>query len=242
MAVKLAVNELFPANELTFQGEGKNVGMPCVFIRLSGCNLHCSFCDTAYTWRWTDKHPHNSNKVYDPRKEIHPMEAVDVADWVLNHPAKPNAVVISGGEPMLQQKALEGLTEILHRNGIWTEMETAGTIKPFNWALVRRFTVSPKLSNSGNDLYSRYKMDVLDWFSQSNRAVFKFVVTSEADFQEIDALVRRHNMQEVYVMPEGIDGQVIKERMQKLAAMVLARNYKLTTRLHVELFGNRRGV
>lgn len=238
----LVINELFPKDTLTFQGEGKNIGMPCVFIRLGGCNLHCSFCDTSYTWRWTDKHPHVSGKVYNPKKELHPMKVSEVTEWVLGHPARPQAVVISGGEPMLQQKALERLTKILHFNNIWTEMETAGTVKPFNWALVRQFTVSPKLANSGNSLKERYKPDVLDWFSDSQRAIFKFVVTQESDFDEIDELVKRHRMHDVYIMPEGIDSETIKTRLQKIAMMALERKYRLTTRLHVELFGNKRGI
>lgn len=224
----LAVNEIFGP---TFQGEGKNAGMLCAFLRLAGCNLACQWCDTPYTWNW---------KQYKPRDEIHFMAVNDVLNYLIAAPVK--SLVISGGEPMLQQKALRYLTTELHCLNWWTEIETAGTVKPDGAELVKQFTVSPKLKNSGNSNHKRYKPDALDFFSSCGRAVFKFVVCDLSDFDEIDGLVKTHNLKPVYIMPEGVDRESIDDRLKVIAGAVIERGYNLTGRLHISIYGQRRGI
>lgn len=224
----LAVNEIFGP---TFQGEGKNIGMPTMFLRLAGCNLHCSWCDTPYTWDW---------QRYDRRAESHPTPWEAVATQLQAQSLRN--LVISGGEPLLQSKALLPLTTALHVDGWHIEVETAGTVQPTDWALADLYTVSPKLANSGNLLAQRYHPETLTAFAQSGKAVFKFVVEGLADFAELDQLVTTHRLHPVYIMPQGILAEQVQQTAQQVANAAIERGYYLTTRLHVLLYGNRRGV
>src|ERR1700674_1282213 len=151
----LVVSEVFGP---TFQGEGPSIGRRCSFLRLGGCNLHCSWCDTPYTWDWTGR----NGKKYDPKVELSRMSTADVmASLSATH---TEMLVISGGEPLLQQRALLPLLEAAAERGWWTEIETAGTIAPTieTTERVSRFNVSPKLANSGNRLERRYVPTALD--------------------------------------------------------------------------------
>src|SRR5882762_8325214 len=107
---QLAVSEIFGP---TWQGEGSSIGKRCYFLRLGGCNQHCVWCDTPYTWDWTGR----NGTVYDPKREIRKYTPDDIVaelnrmlpDWELNDDWRrmnPKMLVISGGEPMLQQKRL----------------------------------------------------------------------------------------------------------------------------------------
>lgn len=228
MTDTLAVNEIFGP---TLQGEGKNIGMPCMFLRLAGCNLACSWCDTKYAWDW---------KHYDSRAEIHPTPWLDVYHALSQ--SKVRNLVVSGGEPMLQQKTLQNLANALHGDKWHVEIETAGTIKPITSELVDLFTVSPKLENSQNPLSKRLRADALTAFADSNRAVFKFVVCDMDDFDEIDALVERFHLRNVYIMPEGVTNAALQDGAERIVQAVLDRGYNLTMRLQVALYGKRRGV
>jgi 7-carboxy-7-deazaguanine synthase len=154
-------------------------------------------------------------------------------------------LVISGGEPMLQQRMLDPLLHMLKPQGIQVEIETNGTVKPeFSSELVSQFNVSPKLNNSGNDVFERYNYEALCWFKVCGRAAFKFVATSVDDLREIADIVHSCHLppDRVYVMPEGKDPNAINEHAQQLASEVIRYGWNLTTRLHVLLYGNRRGV
>lgn len=232
----LAVNEIFGP---TIQGEGVNIGVPTMFLRLTGCNQHCVFCDTPYTWDWTGR----NGKVYNRKDETHLMSTDEVLATLLAHPgAHTKHLVISGGEPMLQQRRLIALTNALRlEHGWFTEIETAGTIIPLG-NLVDLFTISPKLKSSGNDDL-RINSNALHRFADDapNR-IFKFVVSTMDDLKEVDQLVHDYRLTRVYVMPEGIEREKINERMQTFVDAVIERGYILTTRLQIQLYGNRRGV
>lgn len=243
MEQNLIVNEIFGN---TVQGEGPSVGQLCAFIRLGNCNLFCNFCDTFWTWRFTDKHPHVANIVADPKEELHRMTNQEILDKV--SPLNPPMIIISGGEPMLQAEKLEVLIPFLIKNIdalIRIEIETAGTI--FNDKLVDysyiHFNVSPKLENSGNPKSLRYRPEVLEKFVYAE-AIFKFVVCDEGDFEEIEEIVKevRIPRHRIYVMPEGISSEVQTGRMQYLVDEVIKRRWNLTPRLHVMIWQNRRGV
>lgn len=235
----LAVSEIFGP---TFQGEGKNIGLPVMFLRLAGCNQHCVWCDTPYTWRFTDKYPHEWNTVFDPKKEIHKMSIEQVKDILMKHLPLGN-LVVSGGEPMLQQDNLFRLFRELKRDD-WKhiEMETAGSIKPIYSNDIDLFTVSIKLSNSGNPRNLSINPIAIAEFMRGKRAIFKFVASSLEDFDEIDALVTKFNLSPVYIMPEGIDGDKLQETAQQIAQAAIERNYLLTMRMQILLYGNKRGV
>src|SRR3954471_17481940 len=109
MTRSLLVSEIFG---LTIQGEGRSVGVPCAFLRLGGCNLHCTWCDTPYTWVFDDRHTvlHGAHKRYDPVEELQRLSVEDVINQLRHvQPDEYGLVVISGGEPMLQQDVLADL-------------------------------------------------------------------------------------------------------------------------------------
>ncbi len=234
--MKLAVNEIFGP---TFQGEGKTIGKPVMFLRLSGCNLACVWCDTPYTWDWTGK---NGVK-YDPKTETRMMEIPEIALELSGCETSHN-LVISGGEPFLQQKNLIHLINWLKDAGWYIEIETAGTIAPTPDNYADQFTVSLKLEHSGNPLDERRKPLAIIPFVQDSRSIFKFVVTQESDFDEIDLICKAYEIDpsRVWIMPEGINAEAINQHSQQIAGLTLKHGYNLTTRLQVLLYGNRRAV
>lgn len=239
------VSEVFHS----IQGEGRNLGMPCTFLRLAHCNLGCVWCDTPYTWDWMH---------YDPRKEVKTL-AIPTVHMMISNWHDRN-LVITGGEPMLQAHSIVRLIDHSEQHPIETtkatfhkfqhiEIETAGTIRPSDslTSRINLYTVSPKLENSGNDKKRRYHPDALEDFAHLanfNKAVFKFVVQTVEDFDEIDVIARLHGLppSAVYIMPEGIDAGAINARLQVIAEAAMVRNFRITTRLHIALFGNKRGV
>jgi 7-carboxy-7-deazaguanine synthase len=231
----LMVSEIFGP---TFQGEGASLGRRCVFLRLGGCNLHCRWCDTPYTWDWTGR----NGKAYDPRYELRRMDAATV--WEALRVLGSNMLVVSGGEPLLQQRALLRVLDLASQAGWWIEIETAGTVAPSAHAVstVSQFNVSPKLAHSGNSLKARYLPDVLDFLQRSGKAVWKFVAQELSDLDQISELVDRHSLEPVYVMPEGAEFDVINTRGQALAQAVIAHGWNVTTRLQILLHGDRRGI
>jgi 7-carboxy-7-deazaguanine synthase len=224
----LVVSEVFGS---TVQGEGPSIGRRAGFVRLGKCNLACRFCDSKFTWAWDE---------YDPAVELHDMEVAEIVARVdtMDVPM----VVITGGEPLLQQRELEPLARQLKQVGKRIEVETAGTIAPRLGDLVDQWNVSPKLANSGNPLERRYKPDVLRAFEATGRAIFKFVACEPSDLEEIASIVDECALTDIWVMPEGTDAATLEERSALLADPVIARGWNLTTRLHILLWGDKRGV
>lgn len=226
---ELVVAEVFGP---TFQGEGPSIGRRASFVRLGRCNLDCSWCDTPYTWDW-DR--------YDPSEELRHESGTSVLAQ-LDRMA-PEIVVITGGEPLLQQRRLVPLLDGCTARGWPVEIETNGTIILDDRivGLVRQWNVSPKLANSGIPSGKRIRPDALAALSETGRALFKFVVTQPADLDEVANLVDAHGLEPVWIMPEGTDPATMLEHVRQLAAPVLARGWNLTPRLQVLLWGNQRG-
>ncbi len=224
---QLLVSEVFGP---TIQGEGASLGLPCAFLRLGGCNQKCVFCDTPYTW---------DASRFDLRKELRTESVASLAERILALGVK--ALVVSGGEPMLQQDSLRILNELLRQNGLHVEVETAGTIACAWPDLFDQYNVSPKLANSGNALSVRYNPGALDSLMATGRANFKFVVSNPLELADVDALVDRHGLRPVYIMPEGINSDVIRKTSLEIVDAVIQRGYRLTPRLHIDLWGNTRG-
>ncbi len=244
----LRVNEVFGP---TVQGEGPATGRHCLFVRLALCNLRCTWCDTAYTWAFTAtlashlERPH----VYDQATNAVAMTVPEVLDqlrkcWPID--ARPTTVVVSGGEPMLQQRALIPLAAALVDRGHAVHVETAGTIPPVPGlaALVELFVVSPKLAHSGNQRAKRFRPGALGAFADLGaRAAFKFVVMDTGDLAEVDDIVRRVPIPDgrVMVMPEGITVGAVVATGREIADAVLARGWGLSLRNHVMLWADVRG-
>ncbi|MEX2294552.1 MAG: 7-carboxy-7-deazaguanine synthase QueE [Acidimicrobiales bacterium] len=226
---ELVVAEVFGP---TFQGEGPSLGRRAGFVRLGRCNLDCVWCDTPYTWDW---------ERFDPAVELRrsPISAVVTRLEEMS----PEIVVITGGEPLLQQRRLGPLLDACAQRGWAVEIETNGTIvpDPAVIARVRQWNVSPKLANSGIDLATRIRPDALAAFVAAGNAVFKFVVAATDELDEIDELAEAYGLSPVWVMPEGTDANTLTERARSLAEPVLDRGWNFTPRLHVLLWGDERG-
>lgn len=230
----LHLNELF----VSVQGEGPHTGEPALFVRTAICNLTCSWCDTAYTWEWTR---------FDKAREVHTFTVDDAIGRVLKElPPQVRLVVLTGGEPMLQQDALgEVITGVRqHRPDVRFEIETNGTKSPSSQMreLVSLFVVSPKLAHSGIAESHRLVPSALADLS-STRSVLKFVVRTPSDFDEVDTIVKlsRFERDRVWVMPEGTDPAVLRMRMVDLVPIAIERGFKVSGRLHMTLWGDERG-
>lgn len=221
----LLVSEIFDS----IQGEGPSMGRPSTFLRLGLCNLRCAWCDTPYTWKWDE---------FSMREELRQLGIDEVASRV----GHCSNLVITGGEPLLQREAL---TALLQRVEARVEVETAGTLGPGALAdRVAQWNVSPKLSSSANPLEKRFVPDALDELMALEGAVLKLVIGSDADLEEAHSLVAKLNVKpsRVWLMPEGTDAETLREGALKLVPVCTERGYNLSTRLHVLLWGDRRGV
>lgn len=228
----LALAEWFGS---TFQGEGPSTGRTAFFIRTGGCNLHCSWCDTPFTW---------DASRFDLRTEIARV-AVPV---VVRAAAASGAsiAVITGGEPLLHQRqpGWGALLDGLAAAGMEIEVETNGTLRPapHTQERVTRFNVSPKLAHAGDPVAARIRAGALRALVATGNASFKFVARDVNDLDEIQGIVDAVNVPQgrVWVMPEGTTAETVLARARALADPVLARGWNLTTRLHVLLWNDER--
>lgn len=215
----------------SIQGEGTLAGVPSVFVRASGCNLRCCWCDTPYT-SW--------------QPEGRQMELSEIIDAVAAFPARH--VVVTGGEPMIAPQIIQ-LTEKLGALGLHITVETAGTV----FAPVRAdlMSISPKLANSvpqgawaDRHAKLRYQPEVLRLLMADYEYQLKFVIASVDDIEEVERIAGEigASRDRVLLMPEGIDADVLAERGRWLAEICKERGYRFSPRLHVMLWGNRRGV
>jgi organic radical activating enzyme len=236
----------------TIQGEGKNLGRPSIFVRSSLCNLHCIWCDTDYTWNWEGtrfahvKDADPAYKKFRMEDQIVEMEVSEIAEEVMKYPCKN--LVLTGGEPMMQQEDWVKLMEILRSRdeNYFFEVETNGTKLPtpaFD-KYIDQYNVSPKLANSGNKKSLREKADVYAYFAEKQKAVFKFVQTKEADLEETLALIQQFHIppHRVYMMPEGTSPASLQAKQQWLVEICKQHGFNYTDRLHVHIYGAKRGV
>lgn len=234
------------------QGEGRNAGRIRTFIRFSGCNLHCVWCDTPYTWNWTGtKFAHVRDAPGAPHKFDRAAETarLGVEDAAAAIQAlSSEGVVITGGEPLMQREGLLALIEALKRENpaLLIEIETNSSIAPSDelTARVDLFMVSPKLAHSGNDAAIALKAEALTVFARLESACFKFVARTPRDLDQVDALVREYSLsrEHTYIMPEGTDAETLAVRGRALIGEIMARGFQFSPRLHIELFGDTRGT
>ncbi|MDO8473285.1 MAG: 7-carboxy-7-deazaguanine synthase QueE [Dehalococcoidia bacterium] len=217
------------------QGEGASIGTPAVFLRLALCNLACRWCDTKYTWDWES---------HDRDGLVMEMAARDIVKAVLAY--RCPRLVVTGGEPLVQQRELAPVLKALKGSGLTIEVETNGTIVPDDdlAAVVDQWNVSPKMESSGNSRSAREVAAAYQFFRGQDSADFKFVVDSEDDFEEVNVIVGRYGLshQRVILMPQATDTENLLERGRWLAGLSKQTGYRTSTRLHVLLWGNRRGV
>ena len=231
----MKISELF----FSIQGEGELTGVPSVFVRTSGCNLRCRWCDTKYaSWK-----PEGENVTIN-----------DLLEKVCSYPARH--VVISGGEPMIA-KGIKDFTRLLKESGKHITIETAGTIAP-NGIQCDLASLSPKLSDStpkegdiNKEWIDRHESKRLDygilseWVNLYNFQL-KFVVSKEEEIKEIQNVISRIEgkilPEKVLLMPEGIDSDTLRSRYDLLIDLCKENGYRLCNRLHIDLFGNTPGT
>ena len=250
--IKLALLNGGPEIFHSIQGEGVSMGVPSVFVRASLCNLHCQWCDTDYTWNWENTpwaHERDEEPDYQKFKKsefLIELATQDVADRIASFPC--TNVILTGGEPLLQDKAWQSVIDHLININVdyRFELETNGTLVPSEVldAAISQYNVSPKLENSGNDTSKRINGDALRFFAKSNKAWFKFVVSEEGDLCEIENLIFNHSLPQnrILLMPEGRTNETLEKRRLWLADICRDRNYRYSDRLHIQLWGSKRGV
>jgi 7-carboxy-7-deazaguanine synthase len=217
----------------SIQGEGKLTGMPSVFIRASGCNLRCSWCDTPYA-------------SWNPEGEDWPLDKILKA--VEKFPARH--AVLTGGEPVIMPEISDLCTSLKSR-GYHITIETAATI--FSKVKVDLASLSPKLSNSTPagkfaepHEKNRLNIPVIQQFIDSSPDFqLKFVVSSEKDLTEVRAILDQLNNwhpSDVQLMPEGTDATTLDSRAGWVTEVCKREGFRFCPRLHVLLYGNRRGT
>lgn len=212
----------------TIQGEGPNAGRLSSFVRLSGCNLTCSWCDSAYTWDW---------ERYGHKEETHPTPVSEVIDIIGKLPGR---VIITGGEPLLQATNLAlVLRELPHRS---FDVETNGT-RPLGATAPYWDTIicSPKVIPSAGQGPLARALDPLT--ALDRRTVFKFVVADERDAAAVDAFVGEWDLDPatVWLMPEGVTPEALSARTPDVAQWAVDHGYNFTSRLHVYAWHDTRG-
>ena len=227
----------------SLQGEGPSVGRPVAFVRLSRCNLACSWCDTAYTWRFEgDNRPHRDGTIFERTANQVALSEEETAARIMA--LGQDRLVITGGEPLLQGAALARMVALL--DGMTVEIETNGTVAPHPALdpLVAQYNVSPKLAHSGNPAELALLPERLTAWAEEPKAYFKFVISSPEDVLEVLELIERHAIDpaRVYLMPEGTDSATLRAREVWLAPLALQNGLRLSDRLHIHLYGDSRGT
>jgi organic radical activating enzyme len=254
VADNLILAKLGAAPEIFYsiQGEGFSSGLPSVFLRLSGCNLQCIWCDTDYTWNFEGtpyEHQNDQRPGYRKfaRAEVQcRLSSSEAAAAIRQFPCRN--VIFTGGEPLLQSSALAGVMTHLRESAAdyRFDFETNGTRLP-DQALESfepRYNVSPKLANSGMALEQRLQPDVLRWFAACPRATFKFVCQHTQDVTEVRDLMAQVGIraEQIFLMPEATSPEMLSERRRWLIAQCLESGFRFSDRLHVAVWGSKRGV
>lgn len=220
----MQIARLHDAPELFYslQGEGVRMGTPAVFLRLAGCNLHCSWCDTKYSWK---------KGLELPVEEV----AARIAAFACR------GLVVTGGEPLLQQEELAALLQLLPAD-TFVEVETNGSLCPSADLLARvgQWNVSPKLQHSGNAAEAALQAESLAVFAGLPHAWFKFVVQGEQDWPAIEALQLPH--ERIVLMPLAASRAALEQARPAVAEMCLRHRVRLGERMHLVLWDTKKGV
>lgn len=234
----------------TIQGEGKLNGIPSLFIRLAGCNLHCCWktvdgylcpCDTAYA-------------AYQI-KQAQQWSVEDICQTIRHNTGNIQHIVITGGEPFLQNKELKQLcTKLKEEYGFHLTVETNGTV--FDEGLARQFdllSISPKLSSSHQGSTYPYPgiavkciQKLIDCAAGQNKEFqLKFVYSAEEDIDEIRLLLaqlQHWKNEDILLMPLGGNTKTLRSNMNKTLEQCIRNGWRYCDRLHISLFGDKAGV
>lgn len=212
----------------SLQGEGATIGTPAIFLRLFGCNLSCEWCDTPYSWK----------------KPSQPVDLTinQIKSKIMGIDCK--RLVITGGEPLIQQKELFSLLKTLESYTV--EIETNGTIAPDEELdnFISQYNISPKLKHANNARLIRE--DILTHFAEekTNKSWFKFVVNSEKDIDEVKTIAQKCRIKasRIILMPQAGTRKELEEKRLYIANLSIKNGYRFSDRLHITLWGDKKGV
>ncbi len=235
----------------SIQGEGASMGQAVAFVRLSRCNLACTWCDTAYTWHFDSQYSgddtaHRDGEVFDRKANQITLDVADIAARIAKLGQK--RLVITGGEPLLQAAPLADLVEQLSDlvPDMAFEIETNGTVPvpPRLDIRLDQFNVSPKLAHSGNAAELALIPEQLAFYAADRRAFFKFVIATPDDVEEVLTIQRRYAIagHRIYLMPEGVDADMLTQRSKWLVNSCIINGLAYSNRQHIYIFGDSRGT
>jgi organic radical activating enzyme len=210
---------------LSIQGEGPSAGTPAHFVRLQGCDVGCRWCDTKYSWDFAGGAAHALEDLWEKARAL--------GDAPL--------LVVTGGEPLEHPGIATLLGQALAR---WerVEVETSGIVAaPLRDARLF-YNVSPKLPSATPRSAETWR-HIAAWLADPN-ATFKIVVGDPPDLDDALAAIRRHTIpaRRVMLMPEGMTEEALRARAVDLAEACKRHGFRLSPRLHVWMWGARRGV
>lgn len=233
----------------SIQGEGKSAGHPAVFLRLAACNLTCSGfsyqnpvndthlgCDTAHVWRQGERWSFEKILVHWAQES-----------W-FDHLKQGAHLVLTGGEPLIQQSALINFINTLDlQTQPYIEIETNATLKFEPEFLVRidQINASPKLNFAGDPKTKRYQPEVLEQLAQAPQTYFKFVINDPKQIDEIfnnyiDPYQIKH--EKIYLMPEGGTSEILHRHSPMVVELCKQYHFNYSPRLHIDIWGETTGV
>lgn len=218
----MKISEIF----YSIQGEGGLVGMPSVFIRTAGCNLYCDWCDSKHAW---------------DEAASEELSVPEIMDRIAVHDA--GYCVLTGGEPMIAA-GIHELAAELDRRGVHTTIETNATAPP-NGIRCHLASLSPKLDGAADEPV-RAQIEIVEEWLVSYDSQFKFVIRDpeQVDLVErfLDSLPLTVAPERIFLMPEGATLSELESRAEMLAGLCRRHGYRYGQRLHLRLFGGRRGM
>jgi 7-carboxy-7-deazaguanine synthase len=231
----LNVSEFFTDS---IQGEGINTGCPATFLRLQYCTLNCSWCDTTSVWRHGN--PYSFNELFELMERYDVIKKLKIGQHL----------VITGGSPLRQQlELIKFLMELTARYDILPTIEIENECvtlpRPELTVYVDTWNNSPKLCNSGNPWQRRFRPQVLKFLSGLENSWFKFVITNEKDWEEIDTdflklqLIRRN---QIILMPEGDSRKNLASNREMVVGLAIRENVRYCTREHIVIWNKAVGV
>lgn len=207
----MQISEIF----YSLQGEGVNIGVPAVFLRLAGCNLRCEWCDTKYSWGSGEK-----------------MNIPEILQKIKKYPAKH--LVVTGGEPLMQQEELSKLLQKLP--DYYIEVETNGCFESELNKYVGQYNCSPK-SRLGK-YTDQYNYSLMP----KEKTYYKFVVDKKEDLEKIKNFIAKNNIsrEKIILMPQGTKRKELAEKSQWLAEICKKENLRFTPRMQIDLWGGKK--
>jgi organic radical activating enzyme len=222
----------------TIQGEGVNIGQPAAFLRLQGCTLNCVYCDTKKVW-----------KIGSPYTFKELFELMDFSLGFITALKAGQHLIISGGSPLLQQENLYYfICAFVERYNFhpFIEIENECIIMPTTY-LIRHIDCwnnSPKLASSGMPANRFYKPEILSFLSELPNSWFKFVISKEWEWEEIDQFYLKPGLilkNQIILMPEGATKKEVERNRDEVIKLAVRQNVRYISREHIILWGNKVG-